>query len=77
MARYLLRSFPGNFEPLQLDAFQEEPYLLDPYLEPIVHLIMSQLRASFESPQLLSNLATLAYFCTKVRGYKIIGEIYF
>lgn len=62
----------------QLDAFQEEPYLLDPYLSGIVAAVMSHLCAVLSSPapkpqQQVDAYTQLAYTVVKVRGYKTIG----
>lgn len=65
----------------QLDAFQEEPYLLDPYLSSIFAAITTHLRAALDSPapkpqQQVDAYTQLAYTVLKVRGHKTIGKCF-
>ncbi len=66
--------------PLQLDEYQEQSYLLDPYLEELVQPVIAAFRArvrqhgaSLTTPR-IQRLAHLIYFFTKVRGAKTIGR---
>lgn len=65
---------------LQLDEYQEQSYLLDPYLEqlakPLIDAFRAHVRrpgASLTSPR-IKGLTHLIYFFAKVRGAKTIGE---
>ncbi|KAG6918759.1 hypothetical protein DXG01_011950 [Tephrocybe rancida] len=64
-----------------LDEYQEQSYLLDPYLEamvePVVDCLRSHAKASIfnnqrGSPDRVERLATLLYSYVKCRGYKTI-----
>ncbi|GAA6037600.1 hypothetical protein JCM8097_006134 [Rhodosporidiobolus ruineniae] len=65
-----------------LDAYQEQPHLLDPALEYILDPLLVRLRdqVRLPSPPLagkrLNRLARLIYFVTKVRGSKVVGRFF-
>jgi tubulin-specific chaperone D len=71
---------------VQLDEYQEQSYLLDPYLENVIQPPIRALRAHIKTADLsssasLSNsrirrLARLVYFFTKVRGYKTVVRFF-
>lgn len=60
-----------------LDAIQEQPQLIDPYVEQFTTPILSILSSSL-SPEVLSpfhaDLYHILYTFTKIRGSKVIGE---
>lgn len=64
---------------LQLDEYQEQPYLLDPHLESLLSPLLAGFRAHIKQPQAslstarLERVSHLIYFFTKVRGPKTIG----
>lgn len=67
---------------LQLDHYQELPYLVDPYLERIVEPVALRLRLAFEqvsrggtpSSAQVARYCQLLYQVTKLRGYKTTGQ---
>ncbi|KAN0063038.1 hypothetical protein ACQY0O_004201 [Thecaphora frezii] len=64
-----------------LDEYQEQPYLLDPYLEQMVVPPIAALQAHIRSthlhqPQTIVLLSRLVYLYTKVRGYKTITNFF-
>ena len=67
---------------LQLDEYQEQSNLLDPYLEQLAGPLIEVFRAHVRQPaaslttRRFSRLSRLVYFFTKVRGAKTIGSLY-
>jgi hypothetical protein len=69
---------------LQLNEYQEQSYLLDPFLEelvtPVVEHLKSYARTVVEDPSKSSSsvrvnrVSTLLYYYTKFRGYKTISK---
>ncbi|CAL1713099.1 unnamed protein product [Somion occarium] len=69
-----------------LDEYQEQSYLLDPYLEQLVAPVVDQLNVHAQRLQPLSGdssqgfkvgrLATLMYYYIKFRGYKTITRFF-
>jgi hypothetical protein len=69
----------------KLDEYQEQPYLLDPFLskmvEPVVEELKNVIRSVVEQDEIslekaarLHQLSTLVYWYSKTRGTKAIGE---
>lgn len=68
----------------QLDSYQEQPYLLDPFLEQLVAPVVEKLkefaRLSLADPDLkydawrANTLARIIYSYVKFRGYKTISQ---
>lgn len=64
----------------QLDEYQEQSYLLDPYLDQIVRPPISALQTHIRSSNIgheaerIVLLSRLVYFYTKIRGHKTISE---
>jgi len=54
-----------------LDWYQEQPHLLDPHLEPLLGLLVDQIRRDAAGP-LLHATATLTAHLFKVRGPKVV-----
>jgi hypothetical protein len=76
---------PGLIFLQKLDEYQEQPYLLDPFLnkmvEPVVEELKNGIRVVLEQEEVneqkstrLYQLATLMYWYSKTRGMKSIGE---
>lgn len=65
---------------MQLDEYQEQPYLLDRSLESMVSPVVVTLRRALQadsssmSSRRIARLAKLLYWLTKVRGSKTIGS---
>lgn len=65
---------------MQLDEYQEQPYLLDPFLERMVSPVVTKLRDTLQAKKSsadsrrVANLAKLLYWLTKVRGPKTVGK---
>lgn len=68
-----------------MDEYQEQPYLLDPWLEKIIGPPVERFRAyafakvSEENPTIIvtpriKRLSYIIYYITKTRGHKVIGK---
>ena len=55
-----------------LDWYQEQPHLLDPHLEPLLNLLVEQIRREEGDSCLLHATAALAAHLFKVRGPKVV-----
>lgn len=60
---------------LILDKYQEQPHLLDPYLEDLLTRLMKYVRTE-SSKGLLLHAFRYMYLITKVRGHKVIVRLF-
>ena len=63
----------------QLDQYQEQAYLLDPYLEELVNPVMEEFKQLVRAPDSARNdslclLSLVLYHYIKFRGYKSISS---
>lgn len=74
----------------QLDEYQEQAHLLDPFLEQLVEPVVAKLRTYAQTlngndvteddptnPQRIERVASLLYSYVKSRGYKTISRSFF
>ena len=68
---------------LKLAEYQEQAYLLDPFLERLVTPVVEQFKASIidtapeQNAENIGHLAILLYYYVNFRGYKAISELHF
>ena len=71
-----------RFTDSQLDEYQEQAYLLDPFLERLVGPVVEQLKLSVmsvsssrsvQNPENIGRIAVLLYHYVKFRGNKTIS----
>ncbi|KAK3089885.1 hypothetical protein FSP39_007355 [Pinctada imbricata] len=55
-----------------VDQYQEQPHLIDPYLESLMDQIITLVRQSSEEPLLMQEAFKYLYLITKMRGSKIV-----
>jgi hypothetical protein len=80
LSRLTHMTWDADPSALQLDEYQEQPYLLDPHLETLLSPLIAAFRNQIKSPKAqldtprLERISHLIYFFTKVRGAKTIGQ---
>nr|XP_033817099.1 tubulin-specific chaperone D isoform X1 [Geotrypetes seraphini] len=59
-----------------MDRYQDQPHLLDPHLEWILHSLLDMLQDKNSPPALVHLTFKFLYIITKVRGYKILLRLF-
>ncbi|XP_041362453.1 tubulin-specific chaperone D-like [Gigantopelta aegis] len=59
-----------------IDSYQEQPYLIDPYLESVLNQLLEIVRDQNSPPILVHEAFKYLYFITKMRGFKVIVRFF-
>lgn len=61
----------------KLDVIQEQPQLIDPYLEALVEPVLNILQDLSPAPlsTFQADLYRVLYYYTKIRGAKVVGKL--